>query len=43
MINGKWVRGRKRKGGWEEVEEDKKERRGGQQFGDSMLLEIHYY
>ncbi len=43
MINGKWVRGRRRKGGWEEGEEDRKERRGGQQFGVSMLLEIHYY
>ncbi len=29
MINGKWVRGRRRKGGWEEGEEDRKERRGG--------------
>lgn len=42
MINGKWVRGR-RKGGWEKGEDDRKERSGGQQFGVSMLLEIYYY
>ncbi len=42
VINGKWMRGRRREGGWEEREEDRRERRGGQKFGVSMLLHIHY-
>lgn len=44
VINGKWMRGRRREGGWEEREGDRRERRGGQQSGASMLLlHIHYY
>jgi hypothetical protein len=42
MINGKWMRGRRREGGGEEREEDKREIRGGQKSGASMLLHIHY-
>ncbi len=42
MINGKWMRGRRREGKWEEREEKRRERRGGQKSGASMLLHIHY-
>lgn len=48
MINGKWMKKRKKEGGCEEREEnkgeeDRNEIKGGQQFGVSMLLDIHYY
>ncbi len=44
MINGKWMRERRRReGGWEEKEEDRKERRGAQKFSYLTLLHIQYF
>jgi hypothetical protein len=47
MINGKWMRKEEERAGGRKgkniIEEDRNERRGGQHFGVSMLLDIDYY